>query len=111
MTLSESTVSRIFSESVIEVAQTLNEIIIWPPASKIKKLLPRARYSKVESIIDCLEIEIQEPQNAVHQALTRSEYKKANTLKYLISSSDAEIVKESGFLGKLELLYTPTNRH
>lgn len=40
-------------------------------------------YSNVQSIIDCLEIEIEKPSNAIHQSLTWSEYKNVNTLKYL----------------------------
>ncbi|KAJ8912704.1 hypothetical protein NQ315_012258, partial [Exocentrus adspersus] len=68
------------------------------------------------SIIDCFEIE--RPTNSVHQALTWSSYKKANTVKYLISATpdgiinfvscgyggratDSEIVKDSGYLNVL----------
>lgn len=78
----------------------------------------RAQYEKVQAIIDCLEIEINKPEDAVKQALTWSEYKKANTIKYLISStpdgiinfistgfggrtSDALILEHSGFLNVL----------
>lgn len=56
--------------------------------SAIKKKLPiafRAKYSNISCIIDCFEVEIQKPSNSLHHALTCSEYKKRNTIKYLIS--------------------------
>lgn len=116
--MSESTASRIFSKAVILLSGILADLVTWPPAEKIKKLLPlpfRARYKNVQAIIDCLEIEINKPEDAVKQALTWSEYKKTNTMKYLISStpdgiinyistgfggraSDALIVEQSSFL-------------
>ena len=36
------------------------------------------------AIIDCFEIQIEKPTNAVHQALTYSDYKKCNTVKFLL---------------------------
>ncbi|GBP75134.1 hypothetical protein EVAR_42377_1 [Eumeta japonica] len=65
--------------------------IVHNTIKKIKKR-PRRKYHHVSCIIDCLEIEIQKPSNAVHQALTWSDYKKANTLKYLISSTPDGLV-------------------
>lgn len=119
--VSESSANRIFCSTLPLVSSLLKELIVWPSADKIKTQLPfpfRARYSNVECIIDCLEIEIQKPRDAVKQALTWSEYKKTNTIKYLISStpdgiinfisrgyggrtSDAVIVEDCGFLDKL----------
>ncbi|XP_060882127.1 uncharacterized protein LOC132953807 [Metopolophium dirhodum] len=84
--------------------------------SLIRTLKQRSeRYSDVQSIIDCLEIEIPKPSNPIEQSLTWSDYKKCNTLKYLISStpdgfinfisegyggrsSDALLVEKSGYL-------------
>jgi len=37
----------------------------------------------VQSFIDCLEIKIPKPSDPTKQALTGSDYKKCNTLKYL----------------------------
>ncbi|XP_031335325.1 uncharacterized protein LOC116165155 [Photinus pyralis] len=119
--VSEATASRLFSKSLLPIAKFVSGLIVWPSPEKIAKLLPipfRARYGKVQAIIDCLEIEIQKPEDAVKQSLTWSEYKKCNTVKYLVSStpdgivnfisngfggrtSDAVIVEESGFLDKL----------
>ncbi|GBN68046.1 hypothetical protein AVEN_70939-1 [Araneus ventricosus] len=119
--MSESNICRIFKETVRFIAISLQELIIWPDARKVRERLPiafRARYAKVQSIIDCFEIEIEKPSNPIHQALTWSEYKKANTLKYLISctpdglvnfiskgyggrTDDTVIVEDSGYLEKL----------
>ena len=61
----------------------------------VQMLLPiafLANYAKVQSIVDCFEIEIEEPSDPEKQALTWSEYKKCNTMKYLISCSPVGVV-------------------
>ncbi|CAG4906830.1 unnamed protein product [Colias eurytheme] len=64
------------------IAAKLKDLIAWPASSDIYNNL---WYRNVVSIIDCLEIQIEKPSNAVHQSLTWSQYKKCNTLKYFIS--------------------------
>ncbi|GBL87999.1 hypothetical protein AVEN_133671-1 [Araneus ventricosus] len=86
--MSESNICCIFKETVRFIAIALQELIIWPDARKVCERLPiafQARYAKVQSIIDCFEIKIEKHSNPIHQALMWSKYKKANTLKYLIS--------------------------
>lgn len=120
--LSPSAIQKIFVRSIPLIASCFQELIIWPESACIQKTSPlsfHARYKHVESIIDCFEIEIEKPSNPVNQALTWSEYKKCNTLKYLISitpngvinfisgasggrTSDKEMVEKSGFLSKLK---------
>ncbi|XP_031334451.1 uncharacterized protein LOC116164410, partial [Photinus pyralis] len=110
--------SRIFTKCLFPMENYLRTLIFWPSAEKIKYFLPiafRAHYSSVQSIIDCFEIEIEKPKDSVKQALTWSEYKKCNSLKYLISStpdgfinfvsdgyggriSDSLLVKTCGYL-------------
>lgn len=76
-------------KSVALIASVLHSFIIKPNKKSVKRNLPMAfrhKYHNVYCIIDCFEIEIQKPSKSVEQALTWSEYKKANTAKYLISS-------------------------
>lgn len=114
-------VGKIFVKTVPKIAGVLQNFVFWPDTHIIKKLLPipfRYRYSNVISITDCFEIEIQKPSNPLVQSQTWSEYKKCNTLKYLISCtpngfvnfvaggyggriSDRDIVKESNYLSEL----------
>ncbi|XP_044595841.1 uncharacterized protein LOC123272890 [Cotesia glomerata] len=120
--MSTSNVSRTFTKTLPIITEYLKDFIIWPSSAKIKQQLPmsfRSRYAAVESIIDCLEIEIEKLTDPVKQSLTWSEYKKCNTVKYLVScipdgivnfispgyggrASDAEIVSNSGYLDYLK---------
>ena len=120
--ISKSQASRIFGNLVRHIGDLLSEFIIWPDCDKIREQLPmafRARYSDVQCIIDAFEIQIEKPSDPLIQALTWSDYKKANTIKYLISItpdglvnfvsegfggriSDLELVLASGFLDKLK---------
>lgn len=116
--VSESFCCRIFNKTIKLISGYFKEFIYWPDKNSIQNLLPipfRYRYSDVQSIIDCLEIEIPKPSNPIEQSLTWSDYKKCNTLKYLISStpdgfinfisegyggrsSDVLLVEKSGYL-------------
>ena len=118
---SECQTGKVFKTSVHTIAKFLKELILWPSATDISLNLTiqfRCRYSDVQSTIDCFEIEIEKPSDAVNQALTWSDYKKCNTAKYLISvtpdglinfisegacgrGTDMAIVENSGYLDKL----------
>ncbi|XP_014228695.1 uncharacterized protein LOC106653677 [Trichogramma pretiosum] len=79
---------RIFNKSVQKLAHLLKTLIYAPSQESVKKLLPiqfRANFSDVYLIIDAFEIQILKPTDPVHQSLTWSEYKKCNTLKYLVA--------------------------
>lgn len=55
------------------------DLTFWPDCISVKKALLvafRARCKKVESLIDCFEIE--KPSNLLRQDLTWSNYKKMN---------------------------------
>lgn len=119
--LSLTSVSRIISENLSILSEALEEFIIWPDPEEIQYNLPKSfkhRYAAVNTIIDCFEIQIQKPSQAVHQTLTYSMYKKCNTIKYLVAClpdgtinfvskgaggriSDVELVRVSGFLERL----------
>lgn len=103
--MSSSNASRIFKKHVPILSHFLKTLICWPEKRSIKRSLPipfRARYSNVVSIIDCFEIQIEKPSDPIMQALTWSEYKKCNTLKYLVSSTPDGLVNfiSSGFGGR-----------
>ncbi|EFX68828.1 hypothetical protein DAPPUDRAFT_329663 [Daphnia pulex] len=90
--ISSREASRIFIKYVAFIADHIQEIIFWPKPDSLKRALPisfRKNYSKIQSIIDCFEIEIQKPSDPVNQALTWSEYKGCNTLKYMVYAGRA----------------------
>jgi len=79
----------------------------------------RIKHCKARVIIDCTEVFIERPRNLQTQALTWSDYKKNNTVKFLVGitphghiaflssawggrTSDRHIVQSSGFLDHLD---------
>lgn len=104
--VSTSTIHRAFVNAVPKIANILTNFVFFPTNEQIEKLLPlpfRFRYSNVQYIIDCFEIEIQKPSNPVHQSHTWSEYKKCNTIKYLISGTPNGFINfiSGGFGGRI----------
>jgi hypothetical protein len=119
--ISSQSVGTFFRLNLGFVADHFKELIVWPSIDNVKKNMPvsfRKNYAGVSCIIDCLEIEIEKPSNPVHQALTWSQYKKCNTLKYLMAvtpdglisfvsigfggrATDEMVVSNSGFLDLL----------
>ncbi|XP_041986258.1 uncharacterized protein LOC121738345 isoform X1 [Aricia agestis] len=120
--ISLSYASKIFLSNIPILSSVLNKFIVALDKKNIKKNLPiafRHNYYNVSCIIDCLEIDIQKPSKALYQALTWSDYKKGNTVKYLISctpnglvnyvsqgfggrTSDVTIVENCSFINGLE---------
>lgn len=116
--VSKSYCSKTFKNLLPDLAACFSSLIQWPVEKEIKRRLPipfRARFSHVQSIIDCFEIEIEKPTDAIKQTLTWSNYKKCNTIKYLISctpdgyinfvsqgfggrTSDTKLTELSGYL-------------
>ena len=60
--------------------------IFWPSKEAIRKSLPKSlqHYTNLRCTIDCSEIFIDHPRNLEIQALTWSDYKKHNTVKFLV---------------------------
>lgn len=86
--LATSSVTKIIRVTVPAIASVLKSLVYFPPSSDVQMNQPipfRKNYSQVQSIIDCFEIQIEKPVDAVKQALTWSDYKGCNTIKYLIS--------------------------
>ena len=104
--MSPSYASKIFLKNIPVIASVMRPFIVKLDRNLIKKNLPmpfRHKYHNVSCIIDCLEIEVQKPSKAVNQALTWSDYKKANTLKYLMSCTPNGLVNyiSPGFGGRI----------
>lgn len=104
--ISVTYVSNIFNDTVPKMANILQNFIFWPNNDVVKRLLPitfRYRYGNVKSIIDCLEIEIEKPSDPLKQSLTWSEYKKCNTIKYLVSCTPNGFINfiSGGFGGRI----------
>ena len=100
--ISSTKASNVFNKTILKIAPVLDKFIYFPGKETVIKAMPiqfRANYSHVRAIIDAFEIEIQKPSNSCNQALTWSEYKKANTLKYLVSCSP------DGFINFISLGY------
>lgn len=103
--ISPPNLSKIFMKNIPLIAKFLRPFIVELDKDIIKKNLPMAfrhNYNNVSCIIDCLEIEVQKPSKAVNQAMTWSDYKKANTIKYLISCTPNGLVNyiSPGFGGR-----------
>ncbi|KAG5862053.1 hypothetical protein JTB14_016729 [Gonioctena quinquepunctata] len=52
----------------------------------------RHKYHHVSCIMDCLGIEVQKPSKALNQSLSLSKFKKADTIKYLVSCTPNGLV-------------------
>lgn len=104
--ISESYASKIFTKCLPLIADCLSNFIFWPSKKSILNNLPisfRFRYSNVQSIIDCFEMEIEKPANPRKEALSWSEYKQCNTIKYLVSMTPYGLINfvSNGFIGSV----------
>jgi hypothetical protein len=104
--VSKSHISRLLSRRLPILSMYFKDLINWPILTEVQKRLPLAfktRYRNVISTINCLEIEIQKPAKALEQSLTWSEYKHANTVKYLILCTPDGTINfvSSGYSGRI----------
>ena len=85
--ISKSVASRYFKRFLPFIADHFTELIDWPTDEAIHRAMSigfRKSFKNVTGVGDCLEISIQKPIDAFEQALTWSDYKKGNTLKYYV---------------------------
>lgn len=119
--ISETTVRDTFNRNIDALFTNFQCLIKWPSKEVCKENLPQIfkdLYPKASCIIDCSEIFIERPYGYLARAQTYSNYKKNNTIKFLIAvtpcgaicflskcwggrASDRCITANSGFLEKL----------
>lgn len=120
--ISSSTASQIFNTWVKVLSSELGPLIFWPDKQTILENMPgsmKKKYRTLRCTLDCTEVFIGRPRNLELQALTWSDYKKHNTIKFLVAiapngmitfiskawggrASDVHITRESGFLDLLD---------
>ena len=85
--IASSTVFRNFQKWLDIMSSKLGFLITWPKREVIRKNLPpafKSLYPNCCCIIDCSEIFIEMPASFSARSKTYSDYKKHNTLKFLI---------------------------
>ena len=121
--ISPGTCSMIFSTWIKLLSQLHgNASLVWLQRKTIHQHLPdvfKGKHAKTRCIIDCSEVYVERPKSLHNQAATWSDYKKYNTLKFLIAispsgyvtflsncyggrTSDQHICKDSSFYSLLE---------
>lgn len=117
-----STCSAILHTWVRFLADFLSPLVFWPDKASVIATMPeylRNKYPNLRCIIDCSETPVERPRDLKLQAATWSDYKKKNTLKYLVAitptglvsfiskavggrATDRYITQESGFLSLID---------
>ena len=85
--ISVSTASSIFNTWIRIMSMHFKELIFFPPRDVVMNTMPqqfRDKKCKARVIIDCTEVFIERPHNLRTQALTWSDYKSHNTVKFLV---------------------------
>ena len=85
--ISQASVSRYFHKWVDILYTRLSFLVHWPERPDLMKTMPndfRKHFQKCVLIIDCFEVFIERPASLLARAQTYSNYKKHNTVKFLI---------------------------
>ena len=94
--ISVSTVSRIFDKWIDIMSTRLQFLILWPQREELIKSMPlvfKQNFgNKVAVIIDCFEVFIERPSSLIARAMTWSNYKHHNTVKFLIGITPQGVI-------------------
>ena len=85
--ISQPSVSQYFRMWIDHMYSKLSLLIKWPEREQLKRTMPiefKKKYECCVVIIDCFEIFIERPSSLEARAQTWSNYKRHNTVKYLI---------------------------
>ena len=86
--ISLSVVSQILNTWIKFLADELSPLIFWPSKDMVRDTLPKTlqgtKYMNLRCTIDCTEVFIERPRHLATQAITWSDYKHHNTVKFLV---------------------------
>ena len=86
--VSLSTTSRILNRWIDVMYVKIKVLIVWPEREELRRTMPSVFKqnfgNKFAIIIDCYEIFVERPSSLIARAMTWSNYKHHNTVKYLI---------------------------
>ena len=92
--ISVSTV--VFDKWIDAMSTRLQFLIMWPAREELRKTMPLAFKrnfgDKVAVIIDCFEVFIERPSSLIARAMTWSNYKHHNTVKFLIGITPQGVI-------------------
>ena len=95
--ISKPTLSRIFDKWIDVLSVRLNFLIIWPERENLRF------GDRVAVIIDCFEVFINKPSTLQARAITWSNYKHHNTIKFLIGITPHYVMHFSHVVAPQEL--------
>ncbi|CAN7976321.1 unnamed protein product [Ixodes persulcatus] len=94
--VSQATVTRIVDRWLNLMHHQLGFLVRWPEREELRQTMPasfRAAFGlRVAVVLDCFEVFIDRPSSLVSRALTWSQYKHHNTVKYLIGIAPQGII-------------------
>ena len=94
--ISRSTASRVFDKWIDILYVRLNFLIVWPERENLIASMPTVFQqnfgNRVAVIIDCFEVFVNRPSGLLPRAITWSNYKHHNTVKFLIGITPQGVI-------------------